>query len=64
MMKKRKNGRLGMVTALSVCLAAGIGGCSVRDAVLDGLFGGVSDTVAALVSNALQAVTPLGDRAG
>ena len=64
MMKKRKNGRLGMVTALSVCLAAGIGGCSVRDAVLDGFFGGVSDTVAALVSNALQAVTPLGDRAG
>ena len=64
MMKKRKNGRLGMVTALSVCLAAGIGGCSVRDAVLDGLFGGVSNSVATVVADALRAASPSSDRAG
>ena len=64
MMKKRTNGRFVVATAMWVCLAAGIGGCSVRDAFVDGLFGGVSDTVATVVSNALLAATPLGDRAG
>jgi hypothetical protein len=31
-------------------------GCSLQEALLDGFFGGISDTVAALVSEAARAV--------
>ncbi|MCG3126635.1 MAG: hypothetical protein CHACPFDD_01486 [Phycisphaerae bacterium] len=42
--------RTGWFGAVSI---AGAAGCSVQEALVDGLYGGVSDTVASIVSNLL-----------
>ena len=60
MMKKRKNDQLVVVTALLVCLAAGVGGCAIGEAAVDGLFAGISNTISTVVFDALLAATPLG----
>ena len=50
-------------TRLRVCVLVGLlsvvsfgGGCSLAEAVVDGFFGGISDTVATLVSNSALGV--------
>ncbi len=60
MMKTRKNGQRSAVAALLVCLAAGVGGCAIGEAAVDGLFAGISNTISTVVSDALLAATPLG----
>ena len=51
----------------NVCFLAGMltlvsttAGCSLTEAIVDGLFGGISDTVAALVSQAALGVVATG----
>lgn len=34
-------------------LSAGVGGCSVGEAVIDGFYGGISDTVAGVIAELL-----------
>ena len=42
-----RNWRLGAV----LLILCGNAGCSFQEALLDGFFGGISDTIAAIVSN-------------
>jgi hypothetical protein len=48
------------VGAIAVGVAVLAGGCSLRDATVDGVFGGISDTVATVVANILLATVAPG----
>jgi hypothetical protein len=45
--------RQGVTAVALVLLATGVGGCGLQEAVVDGVYGGISDTVAAALSNLL-----------
>ena len=56
MSKKRISGlRKIVLTGMVFLLSTGTG-CSLHEALIDGLYGGVSDTIAAIVSGALGTV--------
>lgn len=44
-----RNWRLGVV----LLILCGSAGCSLQEALLDGFFGGISDTAATIISNVL-----------
>jgi hypothetical protein len=49
----------GSVTRIAFALAAVIGcltGCALQEAVIDGAYGGISDTIATIISDSLLAV--------
>ncbi len=56
-MAKRRGSGFGMCLLVGLLsLVSANAGCSLEEALVDGLFGGISDTVAALVSEAALAV--------
>lgn len=46
----RLGNRRGWASLILAVLLGGAGGCSVQEAVVDGFYGGISDTVAEFVS--------------
>lgn len=56
-MVRRHNTRLRMCVLIGLLSVACVGsGCSLAEAVVDGFFGGISDTVATVVSNSAVGV--------
>ena len=51
-MSKRMRGRVFWILLTSLPLTTAIVGCSFSEALLDGFFGGISDTVATVVTEA------------
>ena len=52
--------RFSLRAALVLLVGGAVSGCNFQDAVLDGLFGGVSDTIAGLISGAVLGTLGLG----
>ena len=51
MMKRSNQRRLIVAVLMLLPLTMASAGCSVTDAVIDGFFGGISDTVAAVIAD-------------
>lgn len=59
-MSKHNHTKRFVAAAMAISLACGAIGCNARDAVVDGFFGGISNTVATVITNVLLSATPIG----
>ncbi|MBI4579659.1 MAG: hypothetical protein HY718_08160 [Planctomycetes bacterium] len=56
-----RRGAVGAVQlAGAACVLAVLAGCSVEEALVDGVYGGISDTVAGAISGTLLALLGIG----